>query len=279
MGATYRQEGCAIDYTPSAAKTAGDVVVQNGLVGVVKTDIAANALGSLTIDGVFRFAKATSAGNAMAVGQIVYYDVANDRVSTDGSVGVPAGKVMVAAALADTTVDVAINETDGNSQLAGVAVAESATVTASTTETIFSTGALSIPANSLRVGDVIRIRARGVVTNQNSTDTLTVRVRLGGVAGTAVFASAATDPATNDLFYIDGDIVVRAIGSSGEIVAGGVVGIGVPGTGTTRVAGLTSTTVSTAASLDFSITAQWSVNNASNVVSLSMANWEILRRN
>ena len=141
--------------------TAGDVVVQNGLLGVVKTDIAANALGSLTVEGVFRFTKATG---AVAVGQILYYDAANDRCSTDAAVGVPAGKAVAAQLSADTTVDVAINETDGGSQVANVAVAASTALTASSTETNFDNSVVTIPANTLRVGDVIRVRAQGICT-------------------------------------------------------------------------------------------------------------------
>ncbi len=276
MGVTYRQEGCAIDYTPGTAKTAGDVVVQNGLLGVVKTDIAANALGSLTIEGVFRFTKATSAGNAMAVGQIVYYDIANDRVSTDAAVGVPAGKVVVAAALADTTVDVAINETDGGSQVASVAVAASTALTASSTETNFDNSVLTIPANGLRPGDVVRVRAQGIATATNSTDTLTAKIKLGS---TTVVSTGAVDVANNDIFYLEADIVVRTTGASGTAVATGVAAIGVEGTVTSKPAKLASTTVDTTAAITLAVSGQWSTTSGSNSCRLDVCNWEILHRN
>lgn len=51
----------AIDYTPSAAVTSGDVVVLNGIVGVAVTDIAANDKGSLTVEGLFKLPKTTAA--------------------------------------------------------------------------------------------------------------------------------------------------------------------------------------------------------------------------
>ena len=57
---TYSDE-CAIDYTPAAAVTGGDVVVLNGIVGVAVTDIAANELGSLAIEGIFQVPKTTAA--------------------------------------------------------------------------------------------------------------------------------------------------------------------------------------------------------------------------
>lgn len=56
----YSSEG-AIDYTPAAAVTGGDVVVLNGIVGVATSDIAANATGSLATRGCFQLPKTTAA--------------------------------------------------------------------------------------------------------------------------------------------------------------------------------------------------------------------------
>ena len=69
--ARFVHDGEAIDYTPSSAVSAGDVVVQNDLVGVAKLDIAANTLGALAVKGVFDFPKATGAGSAIAAGDDV----------------------------------------------------------------------------------------------------------------------------------------------------------------------------------------------------------------
>ena len=74
--ATFRHDGAAIDYTPGAAVSAGDVVVQGELIGVAKLDIAANALGALAVQGVFDFPKATGVGTAITVGSRVYGDTA-----------------------------------------------------------------------------------------------------------------------------------------------------------------------------------------------------------
>ena len=57
---TYSEE-CAIDYTPSAAVTGGDVIVLNGIIGIAVTDIAANDLGSLAVEGLFKLPKTTAA--------------------------------------------------------------------------------------------------------------------------------------------------------------------------------------------------------------------------
>jgi predicted RecA/RadA family phage recombinase len=104
--ATYIQEGDAIDYTPGADVSAGDVIVQNDLVGVAKHDIPANKLGSLSVAGVFDFPKATGVGTAIAAGAIVFWDAAGVRATTSsgGGANKQIGKTVKAAADADSTV-------------------------------------------------------------------------------------------------------------------------------------------------------------------------------
>jgi predicted RecA/RadA family phage recombinase len=52
---------CAIDYTPSSAVTAGDVVALNGMIGIASSAIAANAKGALQIEGIYQLPKTTAA--------------------------------------------------------------------------------------------------------------------------------------------------------------------------------------------------------------------------
>lgn len=110
--AQFVHDGRSIDYTPSSAVTAGDVVVQGDLVGVAKLDIAADALGALAVDGVFDFPKATGGGSAIAAGAIVYWDVADSEAKTDDETGANKllGKTVAAAADADTTVRVRLDQ-------------------------------------------------------------------------------------------------------------------------------------------------------------------------
>jgi predicted RecA/RadA family phage recombinase len=65
--------GDMIDYKPAAAVTAGDVVVQNGLIGVANEDIAANKMGQLQVTGVID-CPAESGHAAIEVGADVYWD-------------------------------------------------------------------------------------------------------------------------------------------------------------------------------------------------------------
>src|SRR5690606_38653545 len=69
--ATYRAVGRQIDYTPGAAVSAGDVVVQGSLVGIAALDIEANRLGALHVEGIFDVVKVNGAINA---GASVYWD-------------------------------------------------------------------------------------------------------------------------------------------------------------------------------------------------------------
>jgi len=104
--ATFVAKGDRIPHTPSSALTAGDVVVQVDLIGIATEDIAANALGSLAVEGIFELPK--QAATAMPLGTIVYWDDADDEVQTTADTGTnkQLGKVTEAALAADTTVRV-----------------------------------------------------------------------------------------------------------------------------------------------------------------------------
>lgn len=84
MSVVFVHDGNSIDYTPTADVTAGDVVIQNDLVGVAKLDIPAGALGALAVTGVFDFPKATGAGTAIAAGVKVYWDEDTQQASEEG---------------------------------------------------------------------------------------------------------------------------------------------------------------------------------------------------
>lgn len=151
---------------------------------------------------------------------------------------------------------------DGSTAMQKVSanVAVSATITNTTVETAFDKS-YTIAANRLSAGDVIRIIAAGKCPSTNSTDTLTVKVKIGT---TVLLATAAVDVANNDRWRLEILVNVRTIGASGTIVASGVWTLGVPGTATQRADGLDSTTIDTTATQAITVTATWSVANASN---------------
>lgn len=104
--ASYVQVGDLLDYTPAADVAAGDVVVIGSLVGVAPRAIAANAVGSLAIEGVWEMPVATGATGAQG-SAISWY--ATSGVA-HASTGTAAGKLAKARAAADTTVQVVINK-------------------------------------------------------------------------------------------------------------------------------------------------------------------------
>ena len=103
--ASYVQKGDVVDYTPASAVAAGDVVVIGSLVGVAPRAIAANALGSLAIEGVWEMPCATGATGAQG-SAINWY--ATSGVA-HASTGVAAGKLAKARAAGDATVHVVLN--------------------------------------------------------------------------------------------------------------------------------------------------------------------------
>jgi predicted RecA/RadA family phage recombinase len=86
MSATFVQKGESIDFRPASDTPAGTVVVQGELVGVVQRDITANTLGSLAVDGVFDFSKATGSGTGFAAGVKAYWDD-TAKVATEDAAG------------------------------------------------------------------------------------------------------------------------------------------------------------------------------------------------
>ena len=105
--ASYLQGDCLLDYTPSAAVAAGDVVVLNDLVCVAPLAIAANKLGAVAVEGVFELPKASG---AIGQGAIVYWDSTNSNITTTSTSNKRAGKAAYAQASGDTTVKVLLNQ-------------------------------------------------------------------------------------------------------------------------------------------------------------------------
>ena len=158
--------------------------------------------------------------------------------------------------------------------LGGVAytnTAASAAVTATSAETSFDKK-LTIPANTLQVGSLIKIRYQGIATATNSTDTLAVKLYIGGLTGTALISHAATDVANNDVFAGEYELIIRTIGASGTMVGCGTYK-SIPaaeGTATYKDDILASTAIDTTAAKDILLSATWSSNNAGNSCRLDL---------
>jgi len=110
--ATFIHAGSSIDYTPTAAVAAGDVIVQANLVGVATRPIAANELGALAVAGVFDFPKSTGAGSAIPIGSTVYWDATGQVATTSAGAGANEllGKTTLVNVDADATVRVRLSQ-------------------------------------------------------------------------------------------------------------------------------------------------------------------------
>ena len=118
-----------------------------------------------------------------------------------------------------------------------------------------------------KAGVRLHYRALVHVVDQNSTDTLTLKVRFGSASGTVVFTGAAVDVADNDLILLEGDIWITTVGSSGKFnaIGSGFYGGGTDGRSTSSVF---DGSIDTTGALDLVVTADWSVNHNDNDATL-----------
>ena len=103
----FVQSGDVLDHTPGSAVANGRMVVIGARVGIALTAIAANTTGPLAVEGVFTYAKLST--DVMAQGALVYYDAANDRLTTTASGNTLAGFAATAAGSGASTVNVSLN--------------------------------------------------------------------------------------------------------------------------------------------------------------------------
>lgn len=162
------------------------------------------------------------------------------------------------------------------------ATASGTAIASSTTETILFNN-VTIPANYLSDGRVLRIRLYGGY-GTTATPTLAFALRWGGVAGTVLAKSGSITTGSavgggasmTALFSADIIIQVRANGSSGSVMVNGDLMLYTTGTaagssypiasgstgGTTPVAVTADLTADTA----LAITATWGTSNAANSI-------------
>ena len=148
--------------------------------------------------------------------------------------------------------------------------------TNSTTETAI--GSYSLPANTLKPGTRVRVKYQGIATATNSTDTLTVKLYLGGLSGTALMTGTATDVADNNIFCGEFELVCRTDGASGTFVGFGSHADVPAASGTAspvyEIVG--STAVDTTAAQVIAVGADWSAASASDSCRLDFMAVDVL---
>lgn len=247
-----------LPYTPAAALDGGSVVLlPDGRVGVTLTAIAAGVLGAVVTEGILDFNSDTS--TIFSEGEDVFWDATNFLAVPAGNANASyrVGRATRAKISGDLVVRVLINATSGLA-LRQVITANGTAVTNTTTETVMAT--FAIQAGALKQGRIVEFLAGAIATATNGTDTFRYRVRLGGVAGSIVADSGAIDLANNDVFVVNGQIVVREDGASGSIVSAAHGLLKTTGFNTL----LDATAVDTTAALSLVLTCTQSAASASN---------------
>ena len=135
-----------------------------------------------------------------------------------------------------------------------------------------------IPAYAMQAGYRIEFFGAVEVPSTNSTDTLTVNVRLGNTTliGTVVWTGGAIDVADDDIVYVHGHVVFRDADSA-SVWYGGAVGGGPDAAGIAAVAyAATASDYDATAAGVIELTADWSVAHADNQCNATMWSVDII---
>lgn len=139
------------------------------------------------------------------------------------------------------------------------------TLTNSTSETVLKSH--SFAANFLQAGNSYAFRAAVRCPSTNSTDTLTVKARLGGttLTGTVIATTAAIDVANDDTAVITGEFTITAVGSAGTGNATSLTsGPDAAGIATGSGTSVALSSLDTTAAILLEITGTWSAASASD---------------
>lgn len=241
--------------------------------GITEDKVAINDLVTVRMNNVPGTRKVTCSAAVDAGDILTGADdgKVNDVATTDG----PALYRALSAGSGNNSVIevIPLGVADG-SRLLYANIATSAQVENTTVETAFDKSK-TIDGAMLRVGDVLRCRAKVNVEDNNSTDTLLLKMKLGTLV---IGQTAAIDVADLDVGFIDVDVVIRAVGAGGNICSGGQAGLGVLQTGTMRVTGIVPTAIDLSGDVALTVTATWSVAHADNECELEILTMELIRQ-
>lgn len=108
MARNYVQEGDVLDYNAGAAAVvSGSVVVMAKRIGVALGDIPAHETGSVSVTGVWIVPKLST--DVVAMGDLLYWDADDFRMTTTAGGNVQAGYAAAAAGAGAAAVRIKIN--------------------------------------------------------------------------------------------------------------------------------------------------------------------------
>ena len=130
----------------------------------------------------------------------------------------------------------------------------------------------TIPANTLEVGDIVRVKVFCTVIDTNGSDTLTPVLNFGG---SAIATGAALDVADSDIVFAEADVHVTATGSSGTCTA--IAEIRSDALGAVHVIGQTAlTSMDTTGGLAVALNVDWDAAHADNEVRIDAVSIELV---
>ncbi len=145
--------------------------------------------------------------------------------------------------------------------------APSATITNTTTDTAFSNGSYTFPANFFQVGDVVRVRSKAFCIAVTAAATQQVRTYLGAGPTTLADATALSLVAA-DIVLTELTLTIRTIGASGTFVGDGVITSSVAGSFTVTPLTIASTAIDTTVTQLLTVKAKASAAAAGNQIRL-----------
>lgn len=107
MAKNYIQEGNVLPHTPAAAIVSGAVVVIGKRIAIALGDIAVGETGSITTEGVFTISKLST--DAVDQGDLLYWDAANNRLTTTAADNTAAGFAAAPVGAGVSTISIKIN--------------------------------------------------------------------------------------------------------------------------------------------------------------------------
>lgn len=164
--------------------------------------------------------------------------------------------------------------TTGSSLLYSL-ITSSTAIASTAIETAFDK-TFSLSANTLAAGDVLRVRGSGKFST-TGTPTLALKPRIGGTA-LIVTSNTLTTPsgATDFMWTVDTQAIVRAIGGSGTIQRSSNY-IAISGVNPLSVGTEASFTLNTTVGQTIDITALWGTSSPSNTITMDALTVEVLR--
>ena len=133
------------------------------------------------------------------------------------------------------------------------------TVANTTTETTIFTA--TIAAGDLKVGNIIKGRVSGILSNNSAADDITIRIKLAGV--TIMTFNPAIGNVTDADWHMEGDFIIRTIGAAGTTA--GHVHLVIDGHDNVLTA---LGSIDTTGSCDYTVTVEWNNAKADNTISI-----------